>query len=224
MIDSWWRNGRPSNLVTEAGVLIRQVDELNRKGFVEWVPCPEDMWCGKFGKIWPSSIINRDYNKAMYTGTPGSRREEPAAGFVLAPPPVNRYFCIFPSDGNSMHGIQDKSTGNADVSPACGETCSVHKVMSKISRCSYPPEALAAALEANVNVDSRFKYNEVIVDALQMKALLPHSILGVFYLDDSSRADATRIHRDFLVAFKGNITAESFPLMHFSMRNGFRKG
>jgi hypothetical protein len=42
-IDGWWRNGRPSNSVTEAGTLIRQLDELNRKGFREWEPGPADL-------------------------------------------------------------------------------------------------------------------------------------------------------------------------------------
>lgn len=223
-IDAWWRNGRPSNVLTEAGVLVRQLDELNRKGFVEWVPCPDSMWCGKFGKIWPSSIINRDFNQALYTGTPGARREEPSAGFVLAPPPANRFFCIFPSDGNSMGGIQDESAGHAEESHACGESCDGHRVMTKTAKCSYPPEALGAALEANVKVDSRFKYTEVIVDALRMKSLLPSSLLGVFYMDDRSRANAVRIHGEFLAAFKGRVTAESFPLMAFSLRDGFRAG
>lgn len=223
-INLWWRNGKPSNAVTEAGVLVRQLDELNRKGFVEWVPCPEEMWCGKFGSIWPSSIINRNFNKALYMGTPGARREEPQVGFVLAPPPTNVIHCIFPSDGNSMGGIEHESKGHAKGNYACGEQCVGSETMTKTSRCSFPPEKLRAALEANAVVDNRFTYTEVIVDAKHMKSLLPYSLLGVFYMNDGTKANAIRIHSEFLAAFKGQVTADEFPIMHFSVTDGFRVG
>ena len=96
--------------------------------------------------------------------------------------------------------------------------------MTKTSRCSFPPEKLRAALEANAVVDNRFTYTEVIVDAKHMKSLLPHSLLGVFYMDDGTKANAIRIQSEFLAAFKGQVTADEFPIMHFSVTDGFRVG
>jgi len=207
--------------VTEAGTLIRQLDELNRKGFREWEPCPADMWCGKFSSIWPASLINQRYNAALYAGGPGARRAEGAVGFVLAPPPVNHFFCIYPSDGNSMGAIEKEHKGHIPAAHACGDTCRPPDVTTG---CSYPPHELSAALAANAHFsfESRFKYNEVIVDAERMKAALPHSLLGIFYLDEPTRVQATSLHQQFLATF--GLHAAEFPLMHLSLTAGFRPG
>ena len=98
------------------------------------------------------------------------------------------------------------------------------QTMTKTSKCSFPSERLEAALEANAVVDNRFKYTEVIVDAKHMKSLLPHSLLGIFYMDEQTKANAIRIHGEFLAAFKGQVTANEFPLMHFSVIDGFQTG
>ena len=222
MIDGWWRNGKPSNVVEEAGVLVRQLDELVRRGFHEWEPCPQNMWCGKFSTIWPSSLINKDYNKALYCGSAGARRESPAVGFVLAPPPVNRFYCIYPSDANSMNAMEQEMKGRVPhASHACGKTC---RPPDEMHYCSFRDDNLSLALEANANYgfDSRFKYNEVIVDAERMKAALPRSLLGVFYMDEETREQARNIHQQFLETF--NVGPGDFPLMAFSLTEGFRVG
>ena len=98
-------------------------------------------------------------------------------GFVLAPPPLNRFYCIFPSDANSMGGIEHQGKmGIIDPAKACGQQCNPPVFMGTHQQaCSFPPERLADALQANANFSfsSRFKYNEIIMDAQQMKARLP---------------------------------------------------
>ena len=90
--------------------------------------------------------------------------------------------------------------------------------------CSFRDDNLSLALEANANYgfDSRFKYNEVIVDAERMKAALPRSLLGVFYMDEETREQARNIHQQFLETF--NVGRDDFPLMAFSLTEGFRVG
>ena len=221
-----WRHGRPSNVVSEAGVIVRQLDELVRKGFREWEPCPSEMWCGKFGKIWPSSIINKNFNKAVYCGGPGARREEAAVGFVLAPPPINHLWCAYPSDANSMGAIEhefkaQQKSGLKAAYHGCGSGC---RPPEEVQGCSFAPEQLEMALKRNAeDVDiGRFKYNEIVMDAERMKAALPHSLLGVFYMDEDTKAQATGIHAAFLATYK--LTSDEFPLMHLSLSEGFRAG
>ena len=141
-------------------------------------------------------------------------------GFVLTPPPVNRFHCIYPSDANSMGAIEKEAKGHIPAAHACGETCRPPDMRG----CSFPPEMLETALRANANFgfDSRFKYNEVIVDAERMKASLPHSLMGIFYMDEATRELATDIHAHFLATFK--LDAAAFPLMHLSLTDGFRAG
>lgn len=219
-IDRWWREGEPNNDVTKAGVIVRQLDELVRKGFHEWEPCPEQMWCGKFSRIWPSSLINKHFNQAVYAGGQGARRKEGAVGFVLAPPPTNQFHCIYPSDANSMGAIEQEVKGQITGNHACGATCKPPEMRA----CSFPPEGLETALKANANFgfDSRFKYNEVVVDAERMKAALPHSLLGIFYMGPETKEQAVSIHVQFLANFK--VSNEEFPLMQLSLEEGFRAG
>ena len=59
------------------------------------------------------------------------------AGFILAPPPLNRLFCIYPRDGNSMGHLGDAN--------GCQRTCTAGKTFD----CSFAPTELEAALVAN---------------------------------------------------------------------------
>ena len=184
-IQAWWRDGRPSGRWPDAGVLVRQLDEITvRNGLAAWEPCRADMWCSAFSNIWPSCVLNQRHNKWLYQGGEGSRRSEPAAGFVLAPPPLNRIRCAYPADGNTLGVVRDKYAGadSEDQRYGCKPPCNGPPFDTSergAQACSFPPDALETALRLNAaGVDSRFKYAEVVVDALEMKAHLPDSILG----------------------------------------------
>jgi len=204
-INNWWRLGKPSNSANESGVILRVFDALsNVKNLPKWLPCPEEMWCAKYGAIWPSSIVNKLHNAVLYQGQ--------FAGLVLAPPPRNQLLCIYPRDGNSM--------GNVGASKGCQRECDSE---ARAFDCSFPPERLESALR--VNADSQ-KYNEVVIDAQFMKANLPHSILGVFYVAHAggggeSKELAVDVHAAFLSAFAGQVRDADFPLMAFRAGEGF---
>ena len=197
-LNHWWRHGKPSNKVTEAGVLVRQFDALSKVH--PWEPCPEDKWCAKYRFIWPSSIINMKYNNRLYRG-------ENEAGLILAPPPHNRFYCIYAGDGNSM--------GHYSQNHGCQQTqCEGWRTFD----CSYTAEHMEEALTANAET---LKYNEVVVDAQHMKQHLPRALLGVFWTSGSTRELATRVHGEFLKHYQ--MTPESFPLLHLSLDKGFSK-
>ena len=84
--------GRPSNDLEEAGVLVRQFDELNDPDR-EWLPCSVG-WCDRFEDRWPASIINSDARLLYY---------DVRSGIVLAP--AVQLFCAYPKDGNSMDHV-----------------------------------------------------------------------------------------------------------------------
>ena len=73
-----------------------------------------------------------------------------------------------------MGAIEKEAKGHITANHACGDTCRPPELRA----CSFKPDGLAEALRANANFgfDSRFKYNEVIVDAERMKASLPSSL------------------------------------------------
>lgn len=83
VLNTWWKRGNPSNKVTEAGVLVRQFDALSIGN--PWEPCSNRSWCAKYAGIFPSSLINARHNR-LYRG-------DSEGGLVLAPPPLNRFFC-----------------------------------------------------------------------------------------------------------------------------------
>ena len=88
----------------ESGVVVRMLDALNKHDGAMWEPCPHGTWCAKYGAIWPSTLINREHNAVWYAGKAFAGRDgvQSSAGLVLAPPPLNRFFCIYPRDGNAM--------------------------------------------------------------------------------------------------------------------------
>ena len=194
LIQKWWLHGKPSSDIKSSGVLVRQFDALSKVRRFE--PCPEDMWCGKYRFIWPSSIVNKNHNTNIYRG-------DNEAGLVLAPS-HNRFFCVYPGDGNSM--------GHYDDNHGCQEPCQGKQVWD----CAYEKDRLEEALIEN---SGNTKYNEVVVDAQYMKQNLPHSLMAVFYMNPDTREKAQEAHGEFLSTYK--MTNAQFPLLHFSMSQGF---
>lgn len=202
-LNRWWRLGKPSNDVTQAGVLVRQFDALSSKESAKpWEQCAAHDWCAKYNQIWPASIINMFHHNRLYRGSN-------EGGFVLAPPPLNRFFCAYAGDGNSMGLVDHELHG-------CQRPCQLPKKWD----CSFAPDQLQSCLEAQLDKQGHSnKHNEVVIDAAQMREHLPHSILGIFFMDNSTKAAAVRVHKAFIDTYK--LSSTSFPLLHLSLENGF---
>ena len=105
-LNARFARGHPSNDLEQAGVLVRQFDELNDPDR-EWLPCSSG-WCERFEDRWPSSIINEDARLLYY---------DVRSGIVLAP--TVQIFCAYPKDGNSMDHVCWGDDG--DCIPGCYE-------------------------------------------------------------------------------------------------------
>lgn len=222
LIDAWWRYGRPSNTLPEAGVLLRQLDYLvdYRHGPV-WQPCNG---C-PHSQIWPASVVNMRHNPAVFAGTAESHDHQDRPGFVLAP--SSRFNCIYALDGNSNGVVSEASTQlqSSTLAPGCRPPCLSRSDVHGYYSCSFSPERLAVALEVNEeyrsNASIPAKYNEAVINATAVQAALPRSILAVFYIDAKTHGWAYGVHRAFMAAF--NLTAAQFPLLKFDVAGGFRE-
>ncbi|KAL3915674.1 MAG: hypothetical protein SGPRY_007130 [Prymnesium sp.] len=65
--NSWWTLGKPSNDVSQAGVLLHQFDAISPVDSQKpWAPCEGHDSCAKYTTIWPSSIINKFHHNRLY--------------------------------------------------------------------------------------------------------------------------------------------------------------
>ena len=206
-LEAMWHDGKPSNDVQSAGLIVHQFDAVNPKGQAAFEPCPQHLWCAKYGKIWPSSLINRRQHKGLYRG-------DQMGGLILAPPPLNSIRCAYPKDGNSMGHIG--SMGCQGDCPDCQRPAGYHGPPCKTWDCSFPSERLQQALAAG----GGDKHNEIVIDAQVMASNLPHSVLAFFYMQPQTKPQAASHHAEFLKRY--NLTADDCPLLHLSASQGLQ--
>jgi hypothetical protein len=195
-----FRDGRPSDDLASSGVLVRQFDTLDDAS-KKWLPCPPEgnnNWCMQFSDRWPTSIINAN-QLALYYG-PGK------GGLIIAP--TVELFCAYPSDGNSMEKVCDPLFGDGETCiPGCypkGQECHGDVTWT----CSYPPERLRDALQAQADrIDYQNRNNELVVDVRTVVSQLPEAIEGFFFIGDRTEPEETR--RKFLTEY--GMTDENGP-------------
>ena len=91
--------------------------------------------------------------------------------------------------------------------------------------CSYPPTHLAEALSGQQRIGrdgNGFRNNEVVVDALHLKAHLPEGIAGFFYMAGTSEHDretVKRAHARFVAQYRFP-NQHAPPLMELSLQSG----
>lgn len=129
---------------------------------------------------------------------------------MLAPPPLNRFFCSYPADTNSMAAIETFKNG-------CLEQCHPPRIWE----CSFPQHELKACLQAQLDTGVK-RNNEIVIDAQFLQRNLPHSIMAVFYMDEASHTRAASVHKHFLRVHQ--LDESTFPLLHLSLNEGFRIG
>lgn len=203
-IQGWWRGGQPSNVVEEAGVLVRVFDATTpprdgkHKEMLPWETCYPGTWCFKYHWAWPTSLISKRL-PVTYRGAAGP------GGFIVAPPPTNKLLCAAPVDMNSMGHMGPETKG-------CQQRLCVPP---NGFDCSLPADQLKTCLQ----MQGVTQYNEVVVDAVQLQANLPHSLLGIFYMGDQQREHAQLIRQKFIDHFK--LAPEQFALLQLG-EEGFR--
>jgi hypothetical protein len=174
-----FRYGRPSNDLEAAGVLVRQFGSTNNGGR-PWEPCQLEprIWCSKYHAQWPASIINDRMRHTYYQGR---------GGLVLQARHVH-LFCAYSSDGNSMAHHCDGTSGDGSTCipgcyPASQQCHEVHKSWD----CSWPPDKLQDALEAQLRRSNPASgWNEMVVDTKSIEVDPVSTIAAFFYLKGAS--------------------------------------
>ena len=195
-----FKNGKASNDLAEAGVLVRQIDALN-DAQRPWRPCPKGQWCANLGDRWASSILNT-WARKLYLYDKG--------GFILAP--TARLFCACPEDCNSQDKVCDKLYGDEECTPGCFPKKQQCTPGGAAYSCSFPPKELKFALEAQQGTDSfRGRNNEMVLDVRSIVHGLPNSIEGFFYL--STHPEGEDVMRSIRSKFMGafHLTPETAP-------------
>ena len=216
LLNERFASGKPSNVLSEAGVLVRQFDTLDDWD-KPWLPCPADRWCVGFSDRWATSIINVDAPHVYYDD-----ENDGKGGIVLAP--TAALFCAYPEDGNSMnpeHACTPLGGDGVNCIPGCypkGQQC--HEVGHDWV-CSFPPDRLKQALISQQNRESyRDRNNEMIVDIRTVTSNLPHSIMAFWRKPNLDKdQQAHQAHANFLAEYK--LTKENGPpLLVLDLKHG----
>lgn len=198
--------GRPSNVLSEAGVLLRQFDRISElDASAPWLPCSESRWCARYRSQWPSSIINSEYRQLYYTD----------CGGLIIDPLTTDFFCAYGGDGNSM--AHDCGGGPGDgigCIPGCypdGQQC---QQVGHDWNCAWPPSMLREAMEAQLaRGRPSGSHNEIVIDTRSIVANLPGAILGFFY--EVSSSAAVEMRQAFLATY--GLSADQVPLVQVNL-------
>ena len=156
----------------------------------------------KFGDRWPATFVN-----ARHAGTYGQ------GGGLVLDPSIAKIHCGYARDGRSM----DKgcSGHGATCVPGCTPWCAERDVGSS-SECAWKPERLDA-LARQQDATNPWGHNEIVLSPPSVERGLPHSVLAVFYQDQSSEEEKRRcaaVHRTFLRDYP-HMSTRTFPLLVF---------
>ena len=202
--------GHPTDDLSAAGVLIRTFDGLEDP-VVPWQPCPLGVgWlamCARFRDRFPTSLLWPQHVN-IYKGVD-------QGGMVIRAADAQPR-CSYHMDGTTM------SKGGEP----CLESCA--NPGAKWWRCSWPAGMIQRMMEAQPT-DS---HNEVVLDASNWVANLPHTIEAFFAVrwpDDLiasptlhyQRAENQNVHqkhREFLEKY--GLTSDDVPLLLYDVRDG----
>ena len=234
-VNRLYDTGHPTNNISEAGLLIHQHDNTERKDENIYTPGR------KFRYHWATSLINRQM--------PGLYNHE--CGVILAPAEA-RVLCSYYADfvswteGCSRRGLGQgglRLTRRRWIDP----TPVLDHEVSQPRDIPYPPEQLAEMMNMSVELQQaqlsdyemrmrkavnlrqfrhggsgeptaeRFwlgQYNEVLVDSEHYRSSLPRSIAGVFYVAGGGGETCAIKAHEFLTAHYRLKPEQLLLLMH----------
>ena len=143
-LNTRFRNGRSSNALEEAGVLVHVNDNLQPSDKESWLPCfnPES-WCFKYSDRISTSIISADAPFVFGLGIEG------LSGFVIAPWLADVMCSYFMDFGTMNPPTTCDSPGiSATCLPGCWKgTPNWCDNDQKMYNCAWRPDALETMLE-----------------------------------------------------------------------------
>ena len=209
-----FRNGRPNNNPSVAGVLLHQFDGQEDWNDQGWMPCTEsssNSWCASYSDRFASSIINAQMPNVFNDAGGLIFRTEPAS--------LNRILCSFSADAGSMSFTCEPRGPSASCIPGCWNEVPNWCTAERPWQCAWRPTELRAMMEAG----AAQSYNEVIVDTATYVQNLPSALMAIFVLDGSpsdQQQHAHEVHTRFLAHYaSAGITAADVPLLRLTLNN-----
>ena len=154
-LNTRFADGRASNVLSEAGVMLHTFDATDavRGGRVDvWNPCPESWWCADYADRLSASLVNTRLRSFFWAAEIGSEISAAMGGFVLdaraMEPSNSSILCAWGADAGTM-GMKCHPMGvHADGSciPGCraGQQCSD---LHRSDHCWQPPYKLKDMVE-----------------------------------------------------------------------------
>ena len=236
-INARFSEGRASNNIEEAGVLLRTFEGQAGRHSAAWEPCAEDEFCSRASDRLAASILNpRMPHPWSYD-----------AGGIIISPGLARLFCSYHGDGNNFGRFCKRPTewlkmpveyeADGRCVPGCtsrfGWCDDLYQPcpLCEQVHCAWRASGLAKMIEAHESKLSRWReqghscakgghlgrsscHNEVVLDAVQWTSQMPSTIEAFFYQRTSSAASvaqARREHAAFLQRY--HLGDERVPLV-----------
>ena len=184
MLSDVYRHGKPSNDVSEAGLMVHAFDDTE-DWHEQWKPCYKDRWCEQFNKHWSASIINA---KQPHTWT--------TSGILLHPDrSKNQVLCSGAVDIATYHsGCRRPNTNDRIYKPDELEDMLNESMNNCGDRCD--------------------NYNEVVINSSYYVQNLPRSILAIIYFDDAAAKEQVRAIETYVgLLDKFQLTECELPLL-----------
>ena len=182
--------GKPSNDLRQAGLLVHGFDGTELDDEHRWMPC-KDGFCKGAAQWWSTSLINKEHPATW------------GANGIVFSPSRTKVLCSHYCDLGSL------SSGCKSSAPdgfnGTGKPYPADYLKEMLQRSMYEEEAKGA-------------YNEVLIDMPEFVANLPHSVSAFYYKANSDgfkQVEAAHAYVAFLDAF--NLTEGSIPLLKFTM-------
>lgn len=156
LLNDRFRNGRPSNDPSTAGVLLHQFDgqEDYDKG---WRPCTTGStngWCSQYSDRFASSIVNQR--------TPYLFNENGGLIFNTLDGGANRILCAYNADAGSMSIVCENGGASESCLPGCWNLVPNWCTLERPWQCAWRPEELGTMMEQHEvgNAREQPHYNE----------------------------------------------------------------
>jgi hypothetical protein len=232
-INKRFMEGKASDDLSSAGVVIRQLDAMVDNGQLDWwfEHDEEDGWMrtpGPWGQTFYSHLRDRLAASVVNVKLPFMYSTS-AVGFVLRPSEL-ALWCSYPRDGNSMNE-DDHGCGGHGTTGSFDSLKSMMKYHEK--HLHFGTSCLWGAPDAEDR--SGCRYNELVLDGERYAARLPFVIEAIFFPvngvvhhEEGSESQARILHRRFARTYgmiEGECDGCAPPLLRFDVqdaRNGKR--
>lgn len=232
-LNARFATGVPSNVLTEAGVLLHTFDAMDSGRDDVWRVC-SDGWCETYSDRTSASLVNK-HLRSFFWGVDPERRDEAAisdamGGFVLdsraLEPATSSMLCAWSTDAGTMGMLCDPLGGSDDCIPGCRQSFQCGTRPNMGNYCWWPPgqfEQMISAHEASPRTHSHecfqydCNYNEVVLNAAYWTSHVPQVVEAVFFpaTSVSGEAYARRVRAAFQRTF--NRTDGTPPLVRLHL-------